>query len=219
MTPVVLLTDGYLANGSELWKIPKMSDLPEIVPRFVKDNDPDFKPYRRDPQTLSRLWALPGQEGLRHRVGSLEKEDVTGIVSHDPLNHEKMIKLREEKVQRVANYIPEIQLDGECSGDLLVIGWGGTYGSLLSAVQEIQQEGKSISLAQFNYIKPLPKNTKDILKGFKKIIVCELNLGQFAIYLRSQFPQYEYLQYNKIQGLPFMINELKIKFNQILEIV
>ncbi|MCX6234577.1 MAG: 2-oxoacid:acceptor oxidoreductase subunit alpha [Bacteroidetes bacterium] len=217
MTPVILLTDGYLANGSELWKIPKMSDLPEIVPRFVKDNDPDFKPYRRDLQTLSRLWALPGQEGLRHRVGSLEKEDVTGIVSHDPLNHEKMVRLREEKVQRVANYIPELQLDGEDSGDLLVIGWGGTYGSLLSAVQDLQREGKSISLAQFNYIKPLPKNTKDILNGFKKIVVCELNLGQFAIYLRSQFPQYAYLQYNKVQGLPFMIYELKLKFNQILE--
>jgi len=217
MTPVILLTDGYLANGSELWRIPKVSDLPKIVPPVVEDNDPDYQPYKRDENRLNRSWAIPGQEGLRHRVGSLEKEDVTGMVSHNPHNHEVMVRIREEKVQRVANYIPELEVHGESTGDLLVVGWGGTYGSTLSAVQDLQDEGKSISLAQFNYIKPLPKNTAEVFNGFKKIVVCELNLGQFLFYLRSLYPQFNYLQYNKIQGLPFMISELKSKFNEILE--
>ncbi len=217
MTPVILLTDSYLANGSELWNIPKIADLPPIVPPLVPDNEPDFKPYRRNPDKLSRYWAIPGQEGLRHRIGSLEKEDVTGFVSHDPLNHEKMVRLREEKVQRVANYIPELKVWGDPTGDLLAVGWGGTYGAMISAVQELQQQGKSISLAQFNYIKPLPKNTEEVLRGFKKIVICELNLGQFAMYLNSLYPQFRYLKYNKIQGLPFMIEELKQKFIQILE--
>jgi 2-oxoglutarate ferredoxin oxidoreductase subunit alpha len=184
---------------------------------LVPDNQPDFKPYQRNPEKLSRYWAIPGQEGLRHRIGSLEKEDITGFVSHDPLNHEKMVKLREEKVQRVANYIPELKVWGEPSGDLLAVGWGGTYGAMITAVQELQQLGKSISLAQFNYLKPLPRNTEMVLKGFKRIIVCELNLGQFAMYLSALLPQFKYLRYNKIQGLPFMIEELKQKFNQILE--
>ncbi|MDD5506735.1 MAG: 2-oxoacid:acceptor oxidoreductase subunit alpha [Bacteroidales bacterium] len=217
MTPVVLLTDGYLANGSELWNIPKIADLPPIVPPIVPDNTPDFKPYRRDPQKLNRFWAIPGQEGLRHRIGSLEKEDVTGYVSHDPLNHEKMVRLREEKVQRVANYVPELKVWGEPTGDLLAVGWGGTYGAMISAVEELQQQGKSISLAQFNYLKPLPRNTEAVLKGFRKIIICELNMGQFAMYLSALYPQFKYLRYNKIQGLPFMIEELKRKFNQVLE--
>ena len=217
MVPVILLTDGYLANGSELWQIPKMEELPSITPRLVEDNDKNYLPYRRHPETLAREWALPGQDGLRHRVGGLEKEDVVGAVSHDPLNHEKMVRLREEKVKRVENYIPELELHGEKEGDLLVIGWGGTYGPLVSAVRDLQKSGTSISLAQFNFIKPLPKNTKEILSGFKKIIVCEMNLGQFAFYLRSIFPEFPYLQYNKIQGLPFMIAELKNKFNQVLK--
>ena len=217
MTPVILLTDGYLANGSELWKLPKIADLPDIVPPIVEDNDPDYQPYKRDEARLNRPWAVPGQKGLRHRVGSLEKEDITGMVSHNPYNHERMVTLREEKVQRVANYIPDLKVYGEATGELLVVGWGGTYGSTLTAVQDLQNEGKSISLAQFDYIKPLPKNTVDIFKGFKRIIVCELNLGQFAFYLRSLYPQFHYLQYNKIQGLPFMISELKSKFNEILE--
>ncbi len=217
MVPVILLTDGYLANGSELWKIPSMKDLPEIHPRFVEDNDPDYQPYRRDPETLARYWALPGQEGLRHNVGGLEKEDVLGTVSHGPLNHQKMIQLREDKVQRVADHIPELELMGEEEGDLLVVGWGGSYGALGSAVKDMQNEGKSISLAQFNYIKPLPRNTGDVLKRFKKILVCEMNLGQFAFYLRGMFPGIPVEQYNKIQGLPFMIAELKNKFNQVIE--
>ncbi len=216
MTPVILLTDGYLANGSELWNIPWMKDMEEITVPKVKDNDPEYYPYRRDEEKLNRFWAIPGQAGLRHRVGGLEKADVTGEVSHDPLNHEIMVETREAKVQKVADYIPELSVFGEEEGDLLVIGWGGTFGALISAVRDLQEEGKSISLAQFNYIKPLPKNTGEILSKFRKIVVCELNLGQFASYLRSQYPMYSYMQYNKVQGLPMFISELKTKFNEIL---
>jgi 2-oxoglutarate ferredoxin oxidoreductase subunit alpha len=219
MVPVILLSDGYLANGSELWKIPIMAELPEIKPRLVKDNDPEYRPYKRNPETLARSWALPGQEGLRHRVGGLEKEDITGKVSHDPLNHEKMVRIRREKVLRVADILPDIQVEGEPEGDLLVVGWGGTYGHLISAVKDMQSNGTSLSLAHFNYIYPLPKNTGEVFKRFKKIIVCELNLGQFAFYLQSNFPEFEFIQFNKVQGLPFMIAELKEKFNQILKSV
>lgn len=217
MTPVILLSDGFLASSTELMKIPDINDLQKIEAPIVKANDADYKPYRRNEEKLSRSWAIPGTEGLRHRVGGLEKENISGEVSHDPINHEQMTLIREEKVQRVKNFIPEQKLVGEEKGDLLVVGWGGTYGALNSAVKDLQEEGKSISLAQFNFIKPLPKNTEEVFKGFKKIIVCELNLGQFANYLRSQLPEYKYEQYNKIQGLPFMINELKAKFNEILE--
>lgn len=216
MTPVILLSDGYLANGSELWKIPALNDLPAINPRLVTDNDPDYQPYKRDPENLVRSWAFPGQAGLRHHVGGLEKADVTGDISYDPFNHEKMTMLRTEKIARVANYIPLQQVTGEEEGDLLVVGWGGTFGALYTAVLELQEEGHSISLAQFNYINPLPLNVADIFGKFKKIIVCELNLGQFAAYLRSQLPKYNYMQYNKVQGLPFLISELKLKFNNLL---
>mgnify|MGYP006288664007 CR=1 FL=1 len=217
MSPVILLTDGYLANGSELWHIPKMKELPEIKTMKVEDNHKNYYPYMRDDVKLARLWAIPGQEGMRHRVGGLEKADVTGEVSHDSMNHQIMVEIRQEKVDRVANFIPQQEIIGEKEGDLLVIGWGGTYGALVTAVQELQEEGYSISLTQFNYINPLPKNTEEVLKGFKQRIVCELNLGQFANYLRSKFTTYDYLQYNKVQGLPFMISELKQKFREILD--
>lgn len=219
MTPVILLTDSYLANGSELWQIPAMKNMEEIHPPLVKDNDKDYQPFKRDPKRLNRFWALPGQDGLRHRIGGLEKADVSGEVSHDPMNHQIMVELREAKVAKVAEFIPKQEVFGEKSGDLLVIGWGGTYGALVSAVGDMQEKGKSISLAQFNYINPLPSNTEEVLSGFKKIVICELNRGQFATYLRSQFPKYEYLQYNKVQGLPLFISELKVKFNEVLETI
>jgi 2-oxoglutarate/2-oxoacid ferredoxin oxidoreductase subunit alpha len=216
MTPVILLSDGYLANGSELWKIPSMKDLPEIHAPLVEDNDCEYKPYKRDAETLVRSWAIPGQEGLRHHIGGLEKADITGEISYDPINHEKMTIYRTEKVARVANDIPRQAVFGPAKGDLLVVGWGGTYGALYTAVTEMQEEGINISLAQFNYINPLPVNTEEIFSQFKKILVCELNLGQFSGYLRSKLPQYKYLQFNKLQGLPFMISELKQKFNEVL---
>jgi len=217
MTPVILLSDGYLANGSELWKIPSMKDLPEIKPPRVADNTEDYQPYRRDPEKLNRYWAIPGQPGLRHRVGGLEKQNVTGEVSHDPMNHQVMVELRDQKVQKVADYIPEQRVVGPETGDLLVVGWGGTRGALESAVNDLCDEGLSVALAHFSHLNPLPRNTGEVFSRYKKILVCELNLGQFATYLRSKYPKYEYLQYNKIQGLPLFISELKTKFKEVLD--
>jgi 2-oxoglutarate ferredoxin oxidoreductase subunit alpha len=217
MTPVILLTDGYLANGSEVFKIPKMAKMPAIKPPIVKSNDKDFYPYKRDPKKLSRLWAIPGTEGLRHRIGGLEKENIYGNVSHDPENHQLMCELRAEKVNRVANYIKPQEVRGGESGDLLIVSWGGTYGVMIEAFKEMQKQGKKVSLAHFHNIHPLPKNTEEIFGRFKKIIVPELNLGQFVQYLRMNFQQFNFEQYNKIQGLPFMVKELVDKFNQILE--
>lgn len=217
MTPVILLTDGYLGNGSQLFRIPKVADLPSITPPLAKANDPEFLPYRRNPETLAREWAIPGTEGLRHRVGGLEKEDVKGNVSTDPLNHQKMTDLRAEKVQRVANYIPEQEVTGNKEGDVLVVSWGGTLGAVSEAVEILQAEGKSVSHAHFNYIMPLPKNTSEVLAGFKKILVCELNSGQFVNYLKMTHQSHKYYQYNKVQGLPFTVNELTKVINETLE--
>jgi len=217
MTPVILLTDGYLANGSEVFKIPKMAQLPAIKPPLVKADDPDYLPYKRDKKKLNRQWAVPGTPGLRHRIGGLEKEDGPGNVSHNPENHQVMCELRAEKVQRVANYLEPQRVFGEKTGDLLVVSWGGTYGVMVEAIQEMQEQGKKVSLAHFHYINPLPNNTADIFKGFKKIVVPELNLGQFVQYLRMHFQEFKFEQFNKIQGLPFMVKELVAKFNEILE--
>lgn len=217
MTPVILLTDGYMAFGSELFKIPKMDEMPPIHPPLAKANNPEFKPYRRDPVTLARDWALPGTEGLRHRIGGLEKTNIDGNVSTDPLNHELMVNIREDKVSRIANYIPELEVSGNDSGDLLVVGWGGTEGMLKSAVKKMQEEGKDISLAHFNYIMPLPRNTNEVFSKFKRILVCELNKGQFVNYLRMKIPDFRYRQFNKVQGLPFQVKELTQAFNNLLE--
>ena len=216
MTPIILLTDGSLANGSEVFKIPKMSDLADINPPIVKANDPDYMPYARDEKKLSRPWAIPGTEGLRHRIGGLEKDNITGNVSHSPENHQLMCELREEKVERVANFIPEQEIIGDVDSDTLVVSWGGTRGVMLTVVEKLREEGHSIALAHFKYIKPLPLNTKEILSKYKKIIVCEINLGQFVNYLRMRFPMYTYKQYNKVQGLPFTVAELKNEFIALL---
>ena len=216
MTPCILLTDGSLGNGSELFKIPEMNSLPTIKPPYAQPNT-KYQPYERNPETLARYWAVPGTEGLRHRIGGLEKENVTGIVSTDPDNHELMVKLRAEKVQRIANYIPEQEVFGEAEGDLLVVSWGGTKGVVRSSVIKMQKEGKKVSHAHFRYIMPLPKNTEHIFSKFKKIIVCELNSGQFVRYLRATLPQFNYYQANKVQSLPFFIDELKEKYFKLLE--
>ena len=217
MTPVILLTDGYLANGSEVFKIPKMSELPAIIPPLAKANDPDYFPYKRDSMKLNRQWAIPGTEGLRHRIGGLEKEDIYGNVSHDPENHQLMCEYRAEKVARVANYIKEQEVYGPQSGDLLIVSWGGTYGVMMETVKEMHEQGKSISLAHFHYINPLPKNTAEVFSRFKRIVVPELNLGQFVNYLRMNYQQFKFEQYNKIQGLPFMVRELVQLFTKKLE--
>lgn len=217
MTPVILLTDGYLANGSEMFRIPAMKDMPAITPPIAAANDPDYQPYRRDEEKLRRMWAIPGTEGLRHRVGGLEKADVTGHVSHDPMNHQRMSELREEKVNRVARFLPKQEVIGEAENDLLVVSWGSTYGVILEAVQQMQEEGKKVSMMHLRYISPLPENVGEILGRFKKIIVCELNLGQMVKYLKINFPEHKYHQLNKVQGLPFMVKELTEAFNHLLE--
>lgn len=217
MTPVMLLTDGFIANGSQPWKIPSMSEFPSIKAPVVSEGTTDYSPYKRNPDTLARFWALPGTKGLEHRLGGLEKDALKGSVSHDPINHEIMVKTREEKVQRVANYLPKQELVGDAEGDLLVIGWGGTYGHLVTAVNNMRAEGKKVSLCHIHYINPLPNNLADIFKRFNKLVVCELNMGQLANYLRMNHQEFQYIQMNKVQGLPFTIVELTAKFNQILE--
>jgi 2-oxoglutarate ferredoxin oxidoreductase subunit alpha len=216
MTPVILLTDGSLGNGSQLFRIPKVADLPDITPPMAEPNDKNFKPYLRDAESLVRKWAIPGTEGLRHRIGGLEKENISGNVSTDPANHQLMTDLREAKVQKVADYIPEQEILGSKKGDLLVVSWGGTRGTTQAAVEEMQKAGKKVSLAHFHYIMPLPKNTHEVLSGFKKIVVCELNSGQFVNYLRMKEPDFKYAQYNKVMGLPFTVSELVTKFNEML---
>ncbi len=215
MVPVVLLTDGFLGNGSEPWKIPTLSELPMITPRFATDQA-SYKPYGRDEKTLAREWAIPGMPGFQHRIGGLEK-DANGNVSHDPINHEKMVEIREEKVNRVVEMIPDMETYGDQQGDLLVVGWGGTYGYMESSVRELRKRGVKIGLAHFNYIRPLPANTAEVFSRFKKIVVCELNLGQFASYLRDKLPEFVYHKYNKVQGLPFTSQELVENFEKLLE--
>ncbi len=217
MTPVILLTEGALGNGSEILRIPRVADLPAIVPPIAKDNEPGYQPYKRDEEKLSRMWAIPGTEGLRHRISGLEKANGSGNLSLDPKNHQLMTELREEKVQRVANFIPEQEIVGDPNADLLVVSWGGTYGVVLSVVEKMLEEGKSVAHAHFRHIMPLPKNTAKVLSGHKKILVCENNNGQFVNYLREKMPDFKYEQYNKIQGLPFLTAELENKFNDLLK--
>ncbi len=210
MTPVILLTDGFLANGSQPFLIPDVdADFPTIkAPKVTPDMQESWSPYLRDSETLARYWATPGTPGFIHRIGGLEKDNKTGNLSHDPENHQVMTELREEKVQRVANYIPELEVEGNPNSKTLLVGWGGTYGHLLSTAEQMNAAGTPIALAHFNYIKPLPKNTKEIFSKYDTIIVCELNLGQFANYLRMTNPEFNYKQINKIQGAPFRVEEL-----------
>ena len=206
MTPVLLLSEGFLGNGSEPWLIPSMKDYPKIVPPFIQPNT-EYKPYERDPETLVRKWAVPGMAGCEHRVGGLEKNH-NGVLSSDPQNHAIMVAERAMKVEKVAEDIPLQQVYGSESGKLLVVGWGGTYGHLLSAVQQAREEGLDVSLANFDYILPLPKNTEEIFSRFEHILVCELNSGHFVNYLRGRLPQFSYCQYNKVQGQPFLVQEI-----------
>jgi 2-oxoglutarate ferredoxin oxidoreductase subunit alpha len=212
MTPAILLTEGYLGFGSELFRIPSMKDLPEIKPPYADPSKP-YKPYERDPETLARFWAIPGTPGLRHRIGGLEKTNVDGFVSTDPLNHELMVRLREEKVMKIADYIPKQEVYGDDQDEVLVVSWGSTLGVVRKAVEEARAEGQKVSHTHFRYIYPLPKNTEELLGKYKKVIVCELNRGQFVKYLRSTYPQIQLSQYNKVQGQPFNIKELREQFN------
>ena len=190
MTPVILLTDAFIANGSSAWRIPEMEEYPEIHPQYVyndllKDN---WKPYKRNPETNVRYWAIPGTEGFMHRLGGLEKDCITSAISTDPANHQKMTDMRQAKIDYIANEIPELEILGNPEADLLVVGWGGTYGHLYSAVESMNAIGKKVAMVHFNYINPMPKNTEEILRRYKKVVVCELNNGQFATQLCAKIP-------------------------------
>jgi len=217
MTPVILLTDGYIGNGSEPWKVMKLEDLPDIHPPLVKKTLENWHPYDRDPETLARKWVIPGTPGMEHVIGGLEKDKESGAISYEPENHEYMVKIREEKVQRVKNYIPEMKAEFDQEGDLLIIGWGGTYGALKNAAKVLRDKGHKVGLAHFTHIKPLPKGTAEVFSKYKKLVVAELNLGQFANYLRMNLPQFRYEQVNKIQGLPFYESELTEAFEKIIK--
>jgi len=209
MTPVMLLTDGYIANGATPWKIPDLDgDYPKIKTRFVDQTDltDGFKPYKRDLETLARKWATPGMKGFEHRVGGLEKENETGNVSYDPDNHELMIKLREEKVAKVANFIPEQVIEGNAKADTLVVSWGGTYGSVHQAVKEMNYQHPCAHV-HIQYLNPFPKNLEKVLRSYSKIVVCELNRGQLKDLLNSKF-SLNAKGYNKVQGKPFKVREL-----------
>lgn len=212
MTPVILLTDGYLANGSEPWRIPHLDELPDITVKFQTDPE-GFHPYTRD-KNLARPWAIPGTPGLEHRIGGLEKSDIYGNVSYDPENHDKMVKLRTEKIKRIVNDIPELKVDGDEKGELLVLGWGSTYGTIKDAVIKARNSGMAVSQAHLRYLNPLPKNTGDVLKSFKKVLIPEINLGQLARLIRS-----EYLmpveQLNLVRGLPFKVNDILGKITEL----
>ena len=207
MTPVLLLTEGFLGNGSEPWLIPSMKDYPKIVPPFALPNT-EYKPYERDPETYVRKWAVPGMAGCEHRVGGLEKNDA-GVLSSDPQNHALMVHERAMKVEKVADSIPALEVFGAESGKLLVVGWGGTYGHLMSAVQQAREDGLDVSLAHFDYILPLPKNTAEVFSRYERILVCELNSGHFVNYLRGRLPEFKFSQYNKVQGQPFLVQEIE----------
>jgi 2-oxoglutarate ferredoxin oxidoreductase subunit alpha len=220
MTPVMLMSDGYLGNGAEPWLIPQTDALPEVTVRYAtepnsrQNGTTSFLPYLRD-ERLVRGWAVPGTPGLEHRIGGLEKEDITGNVSYDPANHEHMIVTRAQKVANIAQEIPELTVTGPEEGDLLVIGWGGTHGALLTAVQRAQRKGKKVAHAHLRYLNPMPKNTGEVLKRFKKVLVPELNSGQLRLLLRAQY-LIDCQGLNKVQGKPFLVGEVESKIDEML---
>src|SRR5579872_2936112 len=218
MTPVIFLSDGYIANGAEPWKFPKSADLPPIEVQFKTQLGPDeqtFQPYLRD-EKLVRPWAIPGTPGLEHRIGGLEKQNVTGNVSYDPENHQLMVKIREEKVARIADHIPRQQLDsGPEKGELLVLGWGSTYGAIKSAAAELQHEGYAVSHAHLRYLRPLPANLGELIRNFKQVLIPEINNGQLIKIIRDQF-LVDAKGYNKIMGVPITKSELSLKLRELL---
>ncbi|HXW56229.1 MAG TPA: 2-oxoacid:acceptor oxidoreductase subunit alpha [Candidatus Cybelea sp.] len=215
MLPVIILSDGYLANGAEPWRIPQASDLPEIPVKF--ETDPvGFQPYRRDPDTLSRPWAVPGTPGLEHRIGGLEKQDISGNVNYEPLNHEHMVRLRAEKVELVANEIPNVVPEGDPSGDLLIVAWGSTQGAITAAVKAQRAKGNRIGHVHLRHLNPLPRNLGEVLKRYRQVLVPEMNMGQLVMVLRAKF-LVDAQGYNKIQGKPFKQAEIEQKIEEMLD--
>ena len=220
MTPVVLLTDGYIANGASTWKIPNLEKYPTITPPYVQKNfnesAENWKPYLRDEETLVRYWGVPGTEGYMHRIGGLEKDYFTGVISSNPENHQLMVDTRKAKIKKIADFIPEQAVIGNKDADTLIVGWGGTYGHLLEVMMRIQDKDRKVALAHFRFINPLPRNTYDILKKYKTIIVAEQNTGHFASYLLSQFDDIKVHRFNRVEGQPFSVSELVDEFIKIM---
>jgi 2-oxoglutarate ferredoxin oxidoreductase subunit alpha len=214
MVPVIVLSDGYLANGAEPWKVPSLDDLPEIPVKFRTDPE-GFMPYMRDPETLARNWAIPGTAGLEHRIGGLEKQDVTGHVNYEPLNHERMVRLRAAKVAAVAQDIPDVVPSGDPAGDLLIVGWGSTYGAITAAVKAQRGKGRKIGHVHLRHLNPLPKNLGEVLSRYRKVVVPEMNMGQLLWVLRAKF-LVDAEGLNKIQGKPFKVSEIEAKIEEVL---
>lgn len=215
LTPVILLTDAFIANGSAAWKLPTMEGLPEIHPHYVTPDQKDnYTPYLRDPETLVRYWAIPGQEGYTHIIGGLEKDSDTGAISTEPENHDKMVHLRADKIAKIQ--VSDVEVEGDDDAELLIVGFGSTYGHLYSAMEELQKKGHKAAIAQFKFINPLPKNTTEVLKKYKKVVVAEQNLGQFAAYLRSKVDNFVPYQFNQVKGQPFIVSELVAAFEEII---
>lgn len=219
MTPVILLTDGFIANGSSAWRIPEADEYPEIKPNIItKECAPEgWRPYFRNEDTKVRYWAIPGSEGMMHRLGGLEKDYVTSAISTDPINHEKMVKTRQEKINNIAKNIAPLVVQGDANTDTLLVGWGGTYGHLYTAVEELNASGKPVAFVHFRHINPLPLNTHEILSRYKNVIVAELNMGQFADFLQAKNPKVEIKRINKVQGQPFLIKDIVKGVTKIME--
>lgn len=217
LTPVVLLTDAFVANGSSAWKLPDINELPEIHPHYATpEQKGEYTPYKRDPETGVRYWAIPGQEGYEHILGGLEKDGNTGAISTDPENHDMMCRLRAAKVFKIP--VPDLEVQGDADdAELLIVGFGGTFGHLYSAMEEMRSAGHKVALAHFNYINPLPKNTAEVLGKYKKVVVAEQNLGQFAGYLRMRIDNFTPYQFNQVKGQPFVVGELVKAFTKIIK--
>lgn len=218
MTPVILLTDAFIGNGSSAWRIPDADEFPEIHPRYVPEElKATWRAYLRDEETKVRYWAIPGTEGCAHRLGGLEKDYNTGTISTDPVNHEKMVYTRKEKIDRIANNIPALEVQCDTDADTLIVGWGGTYGHLYTAAQELNKAGKKVAFAHFRYINPLPANTAEVFAKYRRVIVAELNTGQFADFLQAKFPEVKISRINKVQGQPFLVKEIIDGVTKIME--
>ena len=219
MTPVILLTDGYIANGSATWRLPDLENYPAIQPPYVEEGMQDnWSPYQRNEKTKVRYWAKPGLKGFEHRLGGLEKDYNTGVISTEANNHQKMVNTRQAKIDYIANCIPELEVQGDKDADLLIVGWGGTYGHLYSALQQMQKENKKVALAHFQFINPLPKNTEEVLKKYKKVVVAEQNNGQFALILKGKIDGLNHVhQFNRVKGQPFNVGRMVEEFTKILE--
>ena len=218
MTPVILLTDAFIGNGSSAWRIPEADEYPEIKPNYVPDElKATWRPYMRNEETKVRYWAIPGTEGCAHRLGGLEKDYNTSAISTDPVNHEKMVYTRKEKIDRIANDIPALEVLCNADADTLIVGWGGTFGHLYTAAEEMNKAGKNVAFAHFRYINPLPANTAEVFAKYKRVIVAELNTGQFADYLQAKFPEVKISRINKVQGQPFLVKEIIDGVTKIME--